>query len=55
MSVEVKSSAFLQLSIVFCNVFITSFTSVKINLKEAMLQCTFEMFCNEDIDKFTYS
>jgi len=54
MSIEVKSLAFFQLLIVFCNIFITSLTSVKISLKEVMLQCTFKTFCNRDIDKFIY-
>ncbi len=55
MNVKVKSSASLQLSIVFCNAFITSLTSVKISSEEATLQCAFETFCNENTDKFIHS
>ncbi len=55
MNVEVKSSVFLQLSIVFCDAFITSLTLVKISSEEATLQCAFETFCNENTDEFTHS
>ena len=54
MNVKVKLSVFLWLLIIFCDAFITSFTSVKISSEKIMLQCAFEMFCNENTDKFIY-